>query len=144
MDAELEAASSSGCGSTPPSCVGGFRLTRAELPIALDRVKSASVEWEICIKSVWRLGCNCGEERGHVLGHPLRDLNPDYDGPEFLGPLGFECSACGKVTEIIDTDLHGYHVEVARIEGGVGSVKVRGEGIADVSPARHARRIRSS
>jgi hypothetical protein len=114
--------------STPPSCVGGFRLTPAEIPISPDRVKSASVEWAISIKSVWRLGCTCGEDRGHVLGHPLHDLNPDYDDPEFVGPLGFECSACGKVAEIIDTDLHGYHVEVARIEGGGGSVKIRGEG----------------
>jgi hypothetical protein len=105
--------------TTPPSCIREFRLTPAELPVASD---------ENC-KSVWRLACACGEDRGRALGYPLRDYNPDYDGPErFLSPLGFECSDCGKVTEIIDTDAHGYHSEVAKIEGGVGSVAIRGEG----------------
>jgi hypothetical protein len=105
--------------TTPPTCVRGFRLTPAELPVA----------WDENCKSVWRLACTCGEERGRVLGYPLRDYNLDYDGPEcFVSPLGFECSGCGKVTEIIDTDTHGYHSEVAKIEGGVGSAKIRGEG----------------
>ena len=113
--------------STPASCMGGIRLSPAKFPVPLDSVKSVCVEWEIAIKSVWRLGCTCGEERCHVLGYPLRDLNPDYDGPDFIGPLGFDCSACGKVTEILDTDVHGYHAESAKIEGGIGPVKIRGE-----------------
>ncbi len=105
--------------TTPPTCVRGFRLTPTELPVTYD---------DDC-KSVWRLACDCGEERGRVLGYPLHDYNPTYDGPEcYLSPLGFECSCCGKVTEIIDTDIHGYHSEVAKIEGGIGSVKSRGEG----------------
>ncbi len=76
-----------------------------------------------------RLACTCGEQRGRVLGYPLRDYNPNYDGPEcFISPLSFECTDCRKVTEIFDTDIHGYHSEVAKIEGGIGSVKGRGEG----------------
>ena len=104
---------------TAPSCINGFRLTATELP----------VEWDDSCKSVWRLACACGEEQGRVLGYPLSDWNSEYRGPEcFLSPLAFECSKCGKVIEIIDTDVHGYHSQLARIEGGVGSAKLRGEG----------------
>jgi hypothetical protein len=103
--------------TTPPSCVREFRLTPAELPVDDN------------FKSVWQLACGCGNDRGRVLGYPLREYNSDYDGAEsFLSPLGFECSDCRKVTEIIDTDVHGYHSEVAKIEGGIGSAKMRGEG----------------
>ena len=130
--------------STPASCVGGLRLSPAKFPVPLDSVTSVCVEWESAIKSVWRLGCTCGEERCHVLGYPLRDLNPEYDGPDFIGPLGFDCSACGKVAEILDTDVHGYHAECAKIEGGMGSVKIRGEGGAAISPVRHAGQTYSS
>jgi hypothetical protein len=94
-------------------------LTPAELPVA----------WDDNCKSVWQLACGCGNDRGRVLGYALREYNSDYEGAEcFLSPLGFECSDCGKVTEVIDTDAHGYHSEVAKIEGGIGSVKMRGEG----------------
>jgi hypothetical protein len=116
--------------AAPPSCIRGFRLTQAELPVA----------WDDNCRSVWRLVCACGEDRGRILGYPLRDYDPEYDGPEcFLSPLGFECSACGKVTEIMDTDLHGYHSEVAKIEGGVGSVKIRGEGARQQFPCTACR-----
>jgi hypothetical protein len=114
--------------SVPPSCVGGLRLTRAELPVSLGSVRSYCVEWEFAAKSIWRLGCACGAGRGRVLGYPLREVNPDYDGSVFVGPLGFECSACRKVTEILDTDVHGYHAEVGKLEGCIGSVKIRGDG----------------
>jgi hypothetical protein len=63
------------------------------------------------------------------LGYPLRHYNPQYHGQEcFLSPLGFECIGCGKITEIIDTAIHGYHSEVAKLEGGTGSAKLRGKG----------------
>jgi hypothetical protein len=114
--------------STPPSCVGGIRLTRARFPIAPSRVKSYCMDWEHAVKSVWRLGCACGAERGRVLGYPLHEWIPDFDDPIFIGPLAFECSACGKVTEFLDTDVDGYHANVAKFQGGVGSVKVRGDG----------------
>jgi len=28
----------------------------------------------------------------------------------------------------LDTDLHGYHAELAKLDGGIGSVKARGDG----------------
>jgi hypothetical protein len=111
--------------TTAPACVAGFRLTPAELPI----------EWDDNTRSVWRLACNCGGEQGRVLGYPLADYK-DWPGGDgiFISPIGFECSACGKVTEVIDTDLHGYHPEVAKREGGIGSAKYRGEGPRMVWP----------
>jgi hypothetical protein len=105
--------------TVPPSCVVGFRLAPAELPI----------EWDDSCRSVWRLACGCGGEQGRVLGYPLGDYKALPGGPDcFISPIGFECSTCGKVTEVIDTDLHGYHAEVGKREGGIGSVKYRGEG----------------
>jgi predicted RNA-binding Zn-ribbon protein involved in translation (DUF1610 family) len=32
------------------------------------------------------------------------------------------------MTQFFDTQRHGYHAEVGRIEGSIGSVKIRGEG----------------
>lgn len=114
--------------SEPPSCVRGLRASPSAFPVDRSRIKTACVEWEIAVKSVWRLACPCGEGRGRVLGHPLLDPDPDDDRPTFLGPLAFECPACESVAEILDTDVHGYHAELARIEPGAGSVKPRGEG----------------
>jgi hypothetical protein len=103
----------------PPACVQGFNLTSAQPP-------ACGAEH---IGSSWQIACDCGGRQGAILGYSLKDYVHQYDGPiVFLSPLAFECSDCGKVTEILDTDLHGYHSEVAKLEGGVGSAKVRGEG----------------
>ena len=87
------------------------------------------IEWDDSVRSVWRVECRCGGERGRVLGFPL---GGDNDWPDwvrcFISPIGFECAACGKLTEVIDTDIHGYHAEIAKREGGIGSAKCRGEG----------------
>lgn len=116
---------------TPPSCVRGFRLIPAELPLY----------WDDSCKSVWRLSCSCGSEQGRVLGYSLREYNKDYNGPEsFLSPLSFECVTCGKVTEILDTDRHGYHSEVSKREGGIGSVIYHGQGQPKPFPCRACRR----
>jgi hypothetical protein len=52
------------------------------------------------------------------------------NGPKILhGPVAFQCPACGRITEFLDTEIHGYHREVARLEGDpIGPAKVRGEG----------------
>lgn len=121
MDGEIEEIQHHLC-STPPECVQGFRLTATQLP----------VNWSDSFKTVWRLTCFCGVDTGSVLGYPLSRFNSDYHGPElFIGPLAFDCSGCGKVTEIIDTDLHGYHSELAKLEGGPGSCKIKGDGVRD-------------
>ena len=50
--------------------------------------------------------------------------NPDFDNSRvFLSPLTFECLACGKVTELFDSGIHGYDVELCH-----GATTMRGEG----------------
>jgi hypothetical protein len=104
--------------TTPPVCVRAFRLSAEKLsePVADN------------FKTVWHLTCKCNTDTGKLLGYPLRELKHDYAGRVFVSPLAFECASCGQVTEILDTDVHGYHAEVAKIEGGIGSSKIRGKG----------------
>jgi hypothetical protein len=106
--------------TTAPSCLRGFNATPAQLPEPFDD--------NPC--SIWQLACRCAGTQGRFLGYPLRDYNPEYNGPEcFLSPLAFECAACQAVTELLDTDRHGYHPEVARREGDEdASAKLRGAG----------------
>ncbi len=65
---------------------------------------------------------------GSLLGYELQDYAPDYRGDWLVTPIGFKCSGCSGVTEILDTALHGYHAEVAKLEGGTGSATIRGSG----------------
>jgi len=106
--------------TSAPSCLESFKITSAHLPEPFDD--------NPC--SLWQVSCRCGNSRGQLLGYPLKDYNHEYAGPEcFLSPIAFGCDACKAVTEILDTDRHGYHAEVARREGGeIGSVKLRGKG----------------
>lgn len=104
--------------TAPPSCVRSFRLSPAQLPKPFDDN----------LTTVWRLACECecGGDNGRLLGHRLETLSSHYRGDLLVSPLGFECSACGRITELLDTDLHGYHAEVGKLEGGTGSAKIRG------------------
>ena len=105
--------------TTTPSCLKGFRNATAKLPEPFDDNPT----------SVWQIGCSCGWKRGRFLGHSLKNYNPSYGGPElFISPLTFECHECKKTTELLDTDRHGYHADVARRDGGIGSAKLRGKG----------------
>jgi hypothetical protein len=45
-----------------------------------------------------------------------------------ITPIAFRCESCPRITEILDTKVHGYHAEVGKLEGGVGSAKIRGTG----------------
>jgi hypothetical protein len=106
--------------TTPPACVAGFGLTPARLPAAWGG--------DLCV-STWRLACPCGESRSRIRGFRLGDYNPAYPSSDlFISPIGLECAACGTVTEILDTDRHGYHAELARRAGGTGSANYRGSG----------------
>jgi len=113
---------------SPPDCLASFRAFPL---LALDQSdKSIRAEWHAPapFKSLWRLQCKCGCRRGGLLGHYLRDYNQDYHGDEMVTPIGFKCSTCAQVTEILDTKKHGYHAEVGKLEGGTGSGKIRGVG----------------
>ncbi len=105
--------------STPPTCIKEFDLTPTELPEF----------WDDNFKTVYSLACRCGETKGAILGHLLRDYNPDCgDDDMMITPLAFRCATCDSTTEILDTNIHGYHAEIAKIDGGVGSTKYRGTG----------------
>src|SRR5262245_7005437 len=90
---------------TPPSCLSGFRVFPAHAEPWND--------W-----TGWSLTCSCGATKGKLLGYPLKDFNPEYDGPPtFVSPLAFLCSSCGRTTEIIDTKQHGYNSEIDKAAG---------------------------
>lgn len=40
-----------------------------------------------------------------------------------MGPLALRCESCGAITELIDTDIHGYDAEL-----GHGPCTMRGQG----------------
>ena len=108
--------------SMPPRCVRGFTAGPVPAPERDARADS----------SAFRLACRCGGERGRVLGHSLADYNAEYDGPlEFIGPLGFGCVECGRRTEVIDSDVHGWHGELHC------SAVLRGRGRRQSYPCPH-------
>jgi len=95
--------------SHPPRCIAGFTSTPVTLPgIKFDGHGSL-------INSVFALACSCGS--GQHFIHGFSWINPDnFDNtPVFLSPMSLECTACGKRTELIDTDAHGYDAELGHI-----------------------------
>ncbi len=94
-DVDLDEYDSDYFWNNPPKCVAGFNLKalQEENPITFQLI------------------CQCGSKRGQVLGYPLSDYKKEYTGPDFVSPLGFQCAKCNKITEIIDTAIHGYDGE---------------------------------
>jgi hypothetical protein len=102
--------------ANPPRCLAGFAIAPDELSgISFDGHGEE-------LNTIFRLSCRCGDDRHYVLGHYWR--NPDYGNQlVFLSPIALRCEACERVTELIDTDRHGYDGEL----GGIVATK-RGEG----------------
>jgi hypothetical protein len=87
---------------TSPWCLSGFALS-----------PSHPKRWNGWVG--WALACSCGANRGKLLGHPLKNCKPGYDGPPLIvSPLAFSCCSCGKTTEIIDTKQHGYNSAISK------------------------------
>ena len=119
--------------SHPPRCLAGFKAQPVEMPgVVFDGHASGSqldpgtpgvkIEGAGTLNTVFWLHCVCGNDSHFVLGHYWQ--NPDYDNElVFVSPLALRCSTCGKVTELFDSDIHGYDSEV----GGM-SANYRGEG----------------
>ena len=109
-----------GLRETPPSCIRECNALPAELP----------EPWDDNPRSVWRIRCKCGCDIGKLLGHSLADYNAGYEGPlSLISPLAFHCDECNAVTEMLDTDIHGYHADIYIREGlSGGSAKIRGNG----------------
>lgn len=100
--------------NTPPRCLAGFTVAPATLPgVAFDGHGSNLIK-------IYKLACPCGHDHFRALGHHLKN---DRGDDVFVSPLALECAACGKVTELIDTDQHGYDAEL-----GHGTATLRGQG----------------
>lgn len=106
-----------------PTCISGF-LSKLSDRKASDDVDSSSGSYQ-----TFHLNCSCGSKYGHVLGN---EESASSGGSLFVGPLAFECAACGKVTEIFDESIHGYDaaqgeiVELRRGREGRTRFKVSG------------------
>jgi hypothetical protein len=102
--------------NTAPECVQGLRLESVEPPEpGTDLFHTA-----------WQVGCTCGATEGQLLCY--------LDGVDgvptvSVGPLGFSCPTCGRVVEMLDTEVNGYHNYEMRSEvrdfapakpGGIG------------------------
>jgi hypothetical protein len=75
------------------------------------------------------LACSCGATTGKLLGYPLKEFNPEYAGPPlFVSPLAFQCAACGRRAEVIDTKEHGYNSEIGKAAGQSFDSNCRGSG----------------
>jgi hypothetical protein len=117
----------------PPRCVVGFKTRRVELPgVVFDGHASApppradvtgvQIEGRQHFNLVIQLLCTCGCGAHHALGHYWR--NPDHDNVSvFVSPLALRCAECGKITELFDSDIHGYDAEI-----GAPPTNHRGEG----------------
>ena len=120
--------------SHQPRCLIGFCARPAALPdlkfdghpsdsdLELDLPSGVTIQAPEEINTIFALSCTCGSDQHFIRGY--RWQNPDYDDEVvFLSPLVLECAACGKQTDLIDTDIHGYDAEL-----GYGSTTARGEG----------------
>ena len=118
----------------PPRCIAGFIARPTVLPdIEFDGHASKSqIDIEVPlgvriyapenVNIVFALFCLCGANRHFAHGYRWVDSGFD-DCAVFLSPLVLECTVCGKRTQVIDTDLHGYDSEL-----GHGSATARAEG----------------
>lgn len=120
--------------SHPPRCLAGFISRPTELPgvgfdghvsmsqVDFDAPPGVTIHAPEHLNPVFALSCQCGNSRHYV--HAYRWVNPDYNNAVvLLSPLVLECAACEKMTELLDTDLHGYDGELEH-----GSSTARGEG----------------
>jgi predicted RNA-binding Zn-ribbon protein involved in translation (DUF1610 family) len=95
--------------SHPPRCIAGFTSRPVTLPgVNFDGHGSL-------ISSVFALACFCVS--GQHFIHGFSWINPDnFDNtPVFLSPMSLECTTCGKRTDLIDTDAHGYDAKLGHI-----------------------------
>jgi hypothetical protein len=118
-----------------PRCISGFTFRPAQLPgMEFDgHVSMSQINWEIPsdviieapehINLIFALSCQCGGTRHYVHGY--RWTNPDFHNAiVFLSPLVLECSDCGKMNDLLDTDIHGYDGELGH---GTATTRAKGD-----------------
>ena len=114
--------------ATPPTCVRAFHLSPGQLSQPFDGA----------LTTVWHVACSCGADIGKVLGYPLRDLKSDYTGGIFVSPISFQCGSCARATQILDTDVHGYHAEVGKMKVASARLKFAVRDSTNRSPVHTA------
>jgi len=120
--------------SHPPRCIKGFiarptALSDTEFDghsslsqLDLDVPSCVIIDAPEHICPMFALSCPCGGEK--LFFHGYQWVNPDFGNTTvFLSPLALECQACGKLADLLDTDLHGYDAEL-----GHGTATVRAAG----------------
>lgn len=129
--------------SHPPRCIAGFTARVAHLPgvafdghVSMSQLSNIDVPPGVTIDApehispVFALSCQCGCGRQYV--HCYRWSNPDCDNAiVFLSPLVLECAACGKMTELLDTNLHGYDAELGH---RIATARARGQHVVYQCP----------
>jgi hypothetical protein len=118
--------------SHPPRCISGFvaepvRLRNYEFDghasAPSEPTPGSIIEGGQQLNCVFLLVCACGCEEHRIVGYWWR--NPDFRNElVFLSPLTLKCNSCGKETELIDTDRHGYDAEIGGI---VATARSKGE-----------------
>jgi hypothetical protein len=129
--------------SHPPRCIAGFTARPSELPgVEFDgHVSMSQLNFEVPpgvtidapehINPAFALSCQCGGDRHYV--HCYRWVNAAFNNAVVtLSPLVLECAACGKMTELLDTDVHGYDSELGH---GSATVRAQGERVLFECPA---------
>lgn len=112
----------------PPRCIASFAAAPVTLPdFAFEGHSPASgpIEGPQVINTAFSIACKCGCSSHYVHGY--RWANPERDNAVlFLSPLVLECSACGKTSSLLDTDVHGYDGEqgCSATARGLGEPKV--------------------
>jgi hypothetical protein len=95
----------------PPRCITVVRPVPLPHPLlGMDRYPGLAY---------FRIGCPCREGAAFILGHWLH--NEDAPGEDFFtGPLAIECPKCGRVSEFMDPEQHGYDGEIGANTTTVG------------------------
>jgi hypothetical protein len=90
--------------SNIPRCLKSFRVSLSKMVESHD-----GAFWN----TSYAIGCVCGSSIYQVLGYPIEDYNPKCKGNRmFISPLSTVCVSCGQQTELLNTDIHGYHGEI--------------------------------
>ena len=102
--------------NNPPRCLDGFDVMPVELVGAVFDGHGEA------LNPVFQVRCKCGYDKGILSGYFW--VNPDYanDKELFISPITITCGECKRTQELIDTDKHGYDVEL-------GSFSCTGRGL---------------
>lgn len=121
----------------PPRCVAGFNCQLIDLPEFPDDARrhcDPGFEFEdypTCPETTFRLLCHRGSCLHFIHGYHFTSTEGKAPVDLFVGPHFLECAACGKQTELLDLEKHGYDAEL-----GHGCYSFRSCGTAGVFECR--------